>query len=337
MAYVADWSSCNIRVEGSLKIHIVNYAFALIKNGKVAVDNLIYLNKIKELKSYNTNLKIVLSIGGWGADGFSQVARLRESRVHFANSIKEVIREYDFDGVDIDWEFPGSSDAGIVASEEDKYNFTLLIEEIKKVLYKMEEKSCKKYILSIAVGGFQKAADNLEIYKLNSLVDYCNIMTYDFAGGKRLLNHRHHTNLYGISKLDKVSAHEAVKIYINGGMDKEKILIGAGFYGRGINNVNIRNGELEVKEGKEPKGTSLTYTEIDKILRGKNSYKRYWDKYSKAPWLYDGDTYISYDDEKSIGYKCAYIKDCGLAGLMFWEYNQDETGKLLNKIYTALK
>lgn len=337
MAYVADWSSYNIRVEGILKIDILNYAFALIKNDEVVVDNLLYIDKIKELKRYNDNLKIVLSIGGWGADGFSQVARYRKTRKHFANSVKEIIIEHGFDGVDIDWEFPGSSDAGIVAGEDDKRNFTLLIEEIKKVLCKMEEESYKRYILSIAVGGFQKAADNLEICKLNGLIDYCNIMTYDFAGGKRLLNHMHHTNLCSISKLDRVSVHEAVKIYITGGMDKEKILIGAGFYGRGISNVNMRKGQLEAKKGKEPKGISLTYTEIDKILMGKNSYKRYWDKCSKAPWLYDGDTYISYDDEKSIGYKCAYIKKCRLAGLMFWEYNQDETGKLLSKIYADLK
>ena len=91
----------------------------------------------------------VLSVGGWGADGFSQAARTKEGRERFAASALAIVKEYGLDGIDIDWEYPGTSLAGIASDRSDKENYTLLLAELRKTLDAYRE----GMLVTTAVGG----------------------------------------------------------------------------------------------------------------------------------------------------------------------------------------
>ncbi len=69
----------------------------------------------------------------------------------------------------------------------------------------------------------------------------------------------------------------------------------------------------------------------------KNGYIRYWDEVAHAPYLFNGDNFITYEDEDSLKYKCYLVKKWKIAGIMAWEYSYDEEHTLIALIDDALK
>ena len=115
----------------------INYAFGLVDQN--TFDKIIILNEkrfdqIADLKKTNPDIKILLSLGGWGADGFSEMAADSSKRKQFANDCKRIVDEYQIDGIDVDWEYPSSDEAGISATPNDIDNFTLLIKDIREAI-----------------------------------------------------------------------------------------------------------------------------------------------------------------------------------------------------------
>lgn len=113
------------------KLDVVNFTFA-----KVAADSSVYLppqvdparlHAIVGKRLDNPALKVVLSIGGWGAGNFSEAAATAAARARFIDSGVALVHEFDLDGLDIDWEYPTLGDADISHSPGDRRNFTLLL------------------------------------------------------------------------------------------------------------------------------------------------------------------------------------------------------------------
>ena len=121
-------------------------------------------------------MKIVLSVGGWGADGFSDMAMTEEGRRNFAKSCLDAVEKYNLDGIDIDWEYPCSDAAGIGADPRDKENFTALLATLREYLG-------KDRIVSIAVGASQRCIADTQMDKVAEIVDYVQLMTYDMVDG----------------------------------------------------------------------------------------------------------------------------------------------------------
>ena len=108
----------------------INYAFGLVDQN--TFDRIIILNEsrfaqIAALKEENPEINILLSLGGWGAGGFSEMAADSVKRKAFALDCKRIVDKYNIDGIDVDWEYPSSDEAGISATPDDINNFTLLI------------------------------------------------------------------------------------------------------------------------------------------------------------------------------------------------------------------
>jgi chitinase len=120
------------------------------------------------------------------------------------------------------------------------------------------------------------------------------------------------------------------------GVPREKIVIGAAFYSRVWHQVPDRNHGLHQMAGTTG-GYGPDFTTLAAEYINKNGYTRYWDEEARAPYLFNGQSLISYDDEESIHHKCSYVKDQQLAGVMFWEYSCDTTHRLLGAIYNGLK
>jgi chitinase len=152
-------------------------------------------------------------------------------------------------------------------------------------------------------------------------------MTYDFVTNSSVAD-AHLTNLYPSKYQGSYSAHTAAMAYNYLGMPMEKIVIGAAFYGK-IRNYN--------PDGSKTAYRTISYTDIKNQYLNNPNITYVWDEDAKAPLLINDTTFITFDDVNSIKAKCEYVKNNNLAGIMFWQYNHDETGDLLNAIYMNIR
>lgn len=325
------------------KLTHINYAFAYIGSDfKISLGypdkDPSNFEKFKELKKINPDIKILISVGGWDWSGmFSKVASTDETRNIFADSCVEFITKYGLDGVDIDWEYPvGGGLETNSKSPDDKQNFTLLLKEIREKLDKKGLKDNKHYMLTIATGASSYFINNIEADKIYKYLDYINLMTYDIHGpwdkysdfNAPLYNNDDESLQY------KVSVDSCVKAWLNAGLPKDKLIVGVPFYGY---KYSVQKNNNEGLYQKQNNGIALSYESILKDYLNSSEYSRNFHEDSLVPWLYNGNTFISYDDPKSIALKAEYIKDNDLGGAMIWELSQDSDGSLLNSLYEGLK
>ena len=303
------------------KIDVINLCFAEITAGKINVNTVKRINEIMVARS--AGIRVVLSIGGWGTDGFSDAVLTSASRKVFIDSIIDAIEQYEFDGIDLDWEYPARGVAGIKYRPEDKTNFTLFCQELREAF----DAYNPELLLTAAVpGGLPHL---YEVNKLNGCLNYLHLMSYDLS--KQGVT-SHHTALHPSTNTYS-SASQAVEAYAKAGFDKSRMTIGCAFYGFKSTVVDpsaTANGMNVAYTS--PKG-NISYTYIVNNILSTGTFIEYYDEQAMAYWLYDGTTFISYENIKSINSKCDYAKKAGIAGVMFWDYNNDETGTLLNTIY----
>jgi chitinase len=340
IGYVGGYKGLiNVNVSAN-KLSVINYAFVDIKDNRAwlhreATDT-INFRRLNELKKQNPALKVVISIGGWTWSGkFSDAVLTDTSRAAFAASAVDIVRKYDLDGVDIDWEYPGRPGLeGNIYRRDDKQNFTLMFRDLRHALDSIKEQTHKTYLLTTAVGGFVTFLDNTEMGKAQQYLNYINLMTYDFGGDVA----GHHTNLYN-SKLyqTKNYADNAVNAFIAAGVPADKLVMGLAFYGRVYNVDSIAKRGIGGKILNRDKGRG--YSTIRDSLVNKNGYTRYRDRNAKAPYLYNASTrqFITYDDEWSVKKKCRYVLSKKMAGVMFWEYSSDPKEYLLNEVNAILR
>ncbi|QYR21072.1 glycoside hydrolase family 18 protein [Paenibacillus sp. sptzw28] len=359
IGYYAGWSAYSgkqaAQIDGSKLTHI-NYAFANIgPDLKIALGDphadteQIFpndspsdpfhgnFNQLLKLKKRYPHLKTFISVGGWSWSGkFSDAALTDASRSAFADSCVAFIVKYGFDGVDIDWEYPVAGGAeGNVKRPQDKQNFTYLMQKLRSKLNAQGAKDGKKYLLSFAGAAGPDYVNHIELSKLQRVVDHINIMTYDLRGtwdSKTGLN----APLYSDpnSGSAAVSVHNALRLYRSKGVPAGKLVVGVPFYGYKFDKVsNVNNGLYQSFSG----GKAVSYSQIVSKYIGQG-YTRFVQGSAKVPYLYNGSSFISYDDPESIGYKAAYIKQQGLAGAMIWDLSQDtDNHDLLNSLYRGLK
>ena len=322
-AYLNDSTFKQINDGDLEKIDVINYSFGRIVCGKVSIEHLKHLETVQKLANH-FGVRMVLAIGGWGAGGFSEMARTKESRQVFIHSVLKIINEYNFHGVDLDWEYPTSKVADIEACLDDKSNFTFLVNELRAAFNELNP----DLILSSAVGGGGHAVKYYEVEKIAQNLNYIHLMTYDLINYSSLET-THHTNLYQ-SKNSVTSADETVKAFLAAGAINHKLVLGIAFYGH-IGTVNSLS-EDGMKVFCEDFSKSITYTNISNRYLNNEEVKIFYDEIAKASWLFDGKSFITYDDPYSIAHKCEYVKRNSLAGVMFWELNHDLTGDLVKAI-----
>ena len=315
--------------ESARQLTHINLAFGIIQEGLLSMEQLPGLKeRMARIRSFNPEIKFVLSVGGWKAGGFSIMSRTKDGRDAFARSVQEAMDEYQLDGVDIDWEYPCNDAAGIDCDPSDKENFTHLLQALRDAVG-------NERIVSIAAGGGDYFIRDTQMDQVARICDYIQIMTYDFNQNDHLT--RHHTGLYAMkgSRADH-NAHYCTYLFHNAGVPLEKIVLGAAFYSRRWYGVPAQdNGLLQHAETMATFGH--TFEELKEKYINKNGFIRYWDETARAPYLIDGHDFISYDDEQSVAEKCAYVKQHGLLGLMYWEHSCDPEGTLLDIIAKEMK
>lgn len=324
LGYLDDASLQNAVASDLSKLTHVNLAFGVIdKKGLLSLEHLKHLALIAKLRAQAPRVRWVLSVGGWQADGFSQMARTAEGRAAFADSVADAVREWRLDGVDIDWEFPCSDVGGIAASPEDKENYTLMLAALRETLG-------SDRIVSVAVGAQPWFLAGTQMARVAAIVDYVQIMTYDLLPGSQTTGH--HTALYA-AESGAECVDTAVRRFLADGVPKEKIVIGAAFYGRSWHGGDAGRGLGRKAASFGEYGPP--YCDIRRMLLDGKARER-WDDAAKAPYIIEEDRLISFDSPLSVALKCQYVKNQGLLGLMYWLHRHDGGGELLNAAYNAL-
>jgi len=294
--------------------------------------------EVAALKAKYPHLKVNISIGGYGAEGFSDMANDPALRAAFAANACKWLEGYNMDGIDIDWEYPVGPEWGqeIKSRPQDKQNYIALLSDLRNAMNALGEKTGKRYGLSTAVPAsswFPKANDALAAARI---VDSLKLMAYDYYGGWSTTT-GHHANLY-VNPRDPAwggwSTEQAINAYLWAGVPPEKIVLGVGFYGKAWQGV--ARGDYADAPGLFQPYKSLpfdqglvSWLQIAEFLKPGSGYTRYWDDQAKAPYLYNGDIWISYTDGEQIKLISRFVKEKKLGGVFVWEYCHDIKAELL--------
>ncbi|MCA9910460.1 MAG: glycoside hydrolase family 18 protein [Anaerolineae bacterium] len=296
-------------------------------------------HQLQLLKAAHPQLKVLLSIGGWTWSGrFSDVALTDDSRARFAASCVGMMREYGFDGLDIDWEYPGGGGLETnVSRPEDGHNYTLLLAELRRQLDAQgEADGGAHYLLTIAAPAGANTYRHMELDQIHESLDWINVMAYDFFGGWSSTT-GHQAALYTApgAPAGTISADQAVQGYLAAGVPTDKLVLGVPFYGHGWRETQDQNdglfqpyGDLAGEEG------TFRYRDLGLFM---GSMERHWDDDAKAAWLFlpANGLMISYDDAETLRAKAQYIIDQGLGGVMFWELGGDDDEHTLSQALHA--
>ena len=337
VGYAVGWNPAQDKDLGKLDTLI--FAFANIRGNRVVLSDAA-VNKLKSLvalKGRDPYLKVDVSVGGWGAGGFSEAARTPAGRKAFAESATQVLVARHADGIDIDWEYPGHHESGIASSPDDRRNFTLLLQAVRASLDAAGAREHRRYTLSIAVadGPF---VSGIDIAAVNRYVDWFNLMTYDFCNSMTP-DTCHHTGLHAskFAPADARTTGRAVAQFLAAGVASHKLVIGAAFYGREFGGVNPAHDGLYQRYGKFIR--MIPWPKLKDDFIDKQGFIRHWDAQADAPWLWNAQTrtFISYDDPESIAAKATFVKAHHLGGIMFWELSLDPGDELLDAIRRGLQ
>ena len=296
VAYVTSWSE--VMPDPQYMTHI-NYAFGHVNesfNG-VKIDNEERLRQIVDLRKQKPELKVLLSIGGWGSGRFSEMAANDEYRRAFAADCDRVVKEFALDGIDIDWEYPTSSMANISSSPDDTENFTFLMQDIRAAIGNEKE-------LTLATVA---SARYIDFKAILPSVDFVNIMAYDMASAPK-----HHSALYPSGHSGDITSDGAVTAHLKAGVPPSKLVMGMPFYGRGGDGYP-------------------SFQDYNKVGNTDTQYTEKWDEVAQVPYLADkNDTLVfGFENPRSLAIKCQYILDKDLLGGMYWDYSGDnEQGDL---------
>ena len=321
-------------IEKDIKaLDVINIAFGAVENDHVVYKEPAGFEKeLQRVRSMNPQCKLVLSVGGWTAGGFSEAAATEKGRALFSQTSAALLERYALDGLDIDWEYPCIDTAGIAASPDDKVNFTKLLQSCRNALDAMKG---ERKMLTIAAGAGDYFIEHTQMAEVQRFLDYVQLMTYDMRGGYR---HEtgHHTNLFTDAQdSSPLSMESSVCSFKAAGVPPEKLVVGAAFYSRIWKGVpNINNGLHQEAETIGDYGPG--YDTLVESYINKNGYVRFFDEAAQAPWLFNGNTFLSYDDEVSCRAKANFLKREGLVGIMFWEYGLDKTHTLTSVLRDAL-
>ncbi|KKZ62236.1 chitinase [[Emmonsia] crescens] len=288
-----------------------------------------------DLKKKKPSLKCFISVGGWDAGGkvFSDMAKSDGSRKAFIDSVIGFMKKYNFDGIDIDWEYPVADDRG--GAKEDFKNYVQLLKELRAAVG-------DKYGITVALPASYWYLRGFDLKGMTKYVDWFNVMTYDIHGiwdgnnkwTQQAINP--HTNLTEISS--------GLDLLWRNSVPPEKVSLGLAFYGRSFTLADpsctspgcaFKRGDNETSGGAEPglctlnSGTLSDY-EINMVLKEKSPEVIYHQD-SGVNWItWDNDQWVSYDDGRTLKQKADFGNKLCLGGTFAWAIDLGGPGTLKN-------
>jgi len=307
-------------------------------------------NQLLKLKKLNPSLRVLISLGGWTESYRLSDAALPANRVAFVASCIDMFIKGNvapgvsaagvFDGIDVDWEYPGSCGATCDYRDEDRQNFVALLAEFRKQLDDLGQANGRQYLLTIAAPAGAAQHSKMDLPGVAPHVDWINVMTYDFHGGWETAGPTNHSSALFPSLCESPNgdwADKAINAYLNGVGDPAKVVLGMPFFGHGWRTSNVPPGLCLGATG-IPRGTYEKGVDDYEVLAARNA-PPFSDEKTGTHWTFDGSTFWSFDDPQSAKWKADYANCRGLRGMMFWELSGDDypTGSLLTAMSDQLR
>ncbi|GAB1603148.1 acidic mammalian chitinase-like isoform X1 [Argonauta hians] len=345
VCYYSNWSQYREKpakflpenIDPQLCTHII-YAFATLNGNYIKPfewndDSTPWMvgmyARVMALKKKNPKLVVLLSVGGWnmGSAQFSRMASTADNRRQFYTNVTDFLRTRGFDGLDIDWEYPGSRGSPAV----DKERYLNLMQETSGYFTTESQASNKSrlYLTASVPAGKKNIEAGYNIQGLSRVVDFVNLMSYDYHGGSFDKVLGHNCPLYPLSTETGIAKtfnmEWSANYWVQNGMPKEKLMIGLPVYGRGfkLTNQSCINPGCPAS-GPNPAGRYtrlagfLSYYEICQLIKSGGA-KTYWIEDQKVPYLVMNDQWIGYDDAQSLTIKAQWLKANAFGGFVVWD------------------
>ncbi|KAK2178229.1 hypothetical protein NP493_552g00018 [Ridgeia piscesae] len=340
----------------------INYAFATMKNHKLAPFEWNDEGatggyaRVNALKKKNPKLKTLLSVGGWnfGTLKMTAMMKTRANMNLFTRTSIKFLRDRNFDGLDLDFEYPGSRGS----PSTDKHKFTVLLSTLKKAFIAEAKRTGKpRLLLTAAVSAGKTTIDaGYEVKAISRYLDFINLMSYDLHGGwesKTGFNAPLYSRRSEAAWQKQLNVAWAATYWVRRGCPSRKLVIGMATYGRAFKLRNPASHGVGVRTtGAAPVGPFTgesgfyAYYEICKNFIKGNEWNVKWDNEQKVPYAHKGNVWVGYDNEYSLQLKVKWLKSKRLGGWMVWDFDLDDfTGQfcgagkfpLIKRLNKALK
>lgn len=267
--------------------------------------------------AHKAGVKVLLSLGGWGWDKqFAAIVSKPESEDRYVRAVMKIIDENDYDGIDLDWEYPDTS--------EEIAGFERLTRRFRKDLDALGATKGRKMLVTMAASGNPGTLRWLRKDFLMETMDWLNIMTYDFAG-EWTSYAGHHSPLHASTKQPGPprSTELSMKYMLEQtGLPANRLAVGIPLYGKGFAVSEPYANTKNAPKGRRAPGGG--YANLHKLQQEKG-WTRVWDAETKNPWLIapDKSAVIGYDDAESIAIKTEWATKQGFRGVFFWQVADD--------------
>lgn len=275
-----------------------------------------YLLTTSLLKKKNPKLKVMLSAGG--GYGFSEAVGSANNRTKFINSIIQLLKECNFDGFDIDWEFPAWNGEPAV----DRTNFVYFLRDFHQTISENEQ----QYLISVAVGAPKTIIDvSYDIPGIAKYVDFVNLMSYDYHDYTALTPFTGHNSPLFSRSVEQsyfatLNTAWSASYWVQKGMPRNKVLVGIPTYTHNyVLAVRFLHGFDAPAKGSNGE---YDYAQVCQFL--KNGGTRVFDTESQVPYGYHNVNWVAFDDYQSVTAKAKWIKKMGFGGAMTFDLNCDD-------------
>lgn len=318
-----------------------------------------HFNVLQQMKKKYPDVELLMSVGGWaGSRGFYTMLDTDEGINTFVQSCVDFVRQYNFDGIDIDFEFPSSTsqsgnpeDFDVSEPRRKTINarYNIMMKKLNQALDKAAKEDNKQYRLTAAVSASSWVLGGVDSNEYAKELDFLSIMSYDYHGGWNEFV-ENQANIYP-DPADRETANMIMPVlgmdwsykYYRGVLSPEKILMGIPYYTRGWENVQGGNGsglhgtsrtpatgkynlwgDLDKNGNQIPAGANPLWHVLNLMEQDPN-LKVHWDDVGKVPYVWQNNekVFLTFENEQSIDERLKYIEEKNLGGALIWVMDGD--------------
>lgn len=318
-----------------------------------------HFNLLQQMKKKYPDVQLLMSVGGWaGSKGFYTMMDTDEGIDTFVKSCVDFVRQYGFDGIDIDFEFPSSTsqsgnpdDFEVSEPRRKTINtrYNIMMKKLNQALDKAADEDNTEYLLTAAVSASSWVLGGVESNEYAKELDFLSIMSYDYHGGWNEFV-ENQANIYP-DPADRETMNMIMPVlgmdwsykYYRGVLPPEKILMGVPYYTRGWENVQGGNGtglhgssktpatgkyniwgDLDANGKQIPAGANPLWHVLNLMEQDPN-LKVHWDEVGKVPYIWQNNekVFLTFENEQSIDERLKYIEEKNLGGALIWVMDGD--------------